>query len=367
MHQKLFIFSSCILACGYTFAAPNDPFLTAKDFNLKNTANLQMTFAVDAVNETIDFLDMRESEGITDKSAGDYQGFHVSAKYDLNPQWAIEGTYWHREIEYSQDTNKLQSALIAARYTPNLNLHKNDALSFRASLWGNTADTLTKSTPTNVNQRTFQNVNVQDPQDLQIQLDAIFSRKLDPMNQLNAFASIGHSQVEVGSLKVQAMQQGCLMNVNINSNNQYSGNLAKPCPNGNITITDLAISGDAKDFGLDVDKDLNYDSYFASVGGSWNWRYKQFESQLAYQYQRLWRDSIDDRVNHFGNTAIKDNHTLGAKFSYDFSPQVTGFIQGEIYQNNFVGYIPFLYNGVTASRLDKRYGLASLGIQARLF
>lgn len=348
-------------------AAPNDLFLQAKNLIEPTNSKLQMTLVADAVNDTIDILDMRESEGITDKSAGDYQGFHLSAKYDLTPQWSIEGTYWHREIEYSQDTNKIQSALLATRYTPDLQLDKNNALSFRASIWGNTAGTLTKSTPTLVNNRTFQQVNIQDPQDLQLQLDGVFSHKLDHMNQLNAFVSLGYSKVEVNKLHIQATQQGCLMNVNIDSSNQYSGNLAQPCKIGNMIVTDLEISGNASEFGLDVQQDLNYDSYFASLGGSWNWRYKNFESQLAYQYQRLSRDKIDDRINTFGHVAIKDNHTLGAKFSYDFNPSVTGFIQGEIYQNNFVGQIPFLYNGVTASRLDKRYGLASLGLTFNLF
>lgn len=50
------------------------------------------------------------------------------------------------------------------------------------------------------------------------------------------------------------------------------------------------------------------------------------------------------------------------KLNYDFTPRVRGFIKGEIYQHNLVGYVPFLYNGVTASRLDKKYGLASLGV-----
>lgn len=367
MKKNYAIWGLSLFTSTTVIAAPNDPFLTAKDFNAKHNAALQMTFAIDAVNDTIDFLDMRQSEGITDKSAGDYQGFHLGANYQINPQWSVEGTYWHREIDYSQDTNKIDSGLIAARYTPALNLNKNDALTFRASLWGNTANTLTKSTPTKVNQRTFQNVKVEDPQDLQLQLDGIFSRKLDPMNQLNAFVSVGYSKVEVSQLQVQAMQQGCLMNVNINSNNQYTGNLAKPCQNGGITVNDLAISGNANEFGLEIDKDLNYDSYFTNLGASWNWRYQQFESQVAYHYQRLWRKNIDDRVNQFGNSAIKDNHTLGMKFSYDFSPTITGFVQGEIYQNNFVGYIPFVYNGVTASRLEKRYGLASIGLQARMF
>ena len=38
-----------------------------------------------------------------------------------------------------------------------------------------------------------------------------------------------------------------------------------------------------------------------------------------------------------------------------------------VFQRNFVGDIPFLYNGVTASRLDKRYGLASVGITLHSF
>lgn len=345
-----------------SYAAPNDLYLSAKNFNSPHNSALELDLAIDAVNDTIDIFDMRESEGISDKSAGDYRGFHLSGQYELNPQWSIEGIYWHREIEYSQDTNEIESALLAVRYSPALPLKKNDALSFRASIWGNTADTLSKSTPTQVNQQVFNQVQVHNPEDLQLQLDAIFTRKLDPMNQLNAFASVGYSKVRVSNIDIQATLAGCLMDISVNGNNQYSGQLAAPCSNQDITVNDLYKQGNANEFGFDIEKDLSYDAYYANLGGSWNWRYRQFESQLAYQYQRLWRNDIDDRVSNFGNSPIKDNHTLGAKFSYDFSPHVTGFIEGQVFQRNFVGDIPFLYNGVTASRLDKRYGLASVGI-----
>ena len=348
-------------------AAPHDPFLQTQNFNQKNNATLHLTAALDAVNDTIDIFDLREAEGVSDKSAGDYQGLHLIAQYDLNPTWSIEGAYWYREIEYTQDTNDLHSALIGVRYRPQFQLKKYDDLVFRGSLWANRTDRLSKTTPTLVNARTFQQVNVSKPEDLQLQLDAIFSRRLDPMNQLNAFASVGYSKVDVNGLDIQASYRGCLMDIAINSANQYTGNLAKPCKVDNALIEAMSIAGDANEFGLNVDQDLNYDSYYMSLGGSWNWRYDQFESQLAYQYQRLWRNDIDDRVNRFGNSALKDNHTIAAKFSYDFNPHITGFLSGEIYQNNFVGYIPFLYNGVTASRLDKRYGLASLGVTLHHF
>lgn len=364
--MKKFLPLSVIFYCGTTIAAPNDAFLQAQNFG-KPTAPLVLSASVDAVNETIDVFNIRESEGITDNSSGDYIGFNLNAAYQFHPQWSIEGSYWHREIDYSKDTNDLQTTLLAIRYLPNLNLDKNDQLALRASVWGNTANTLTKSTPTSANGYTFNHIEVKNPEDLQFQLDAIFSRKLDFMNQINLFSSIGYSTVSVDQLNVQAKYRGCDMNLTIQSNNHYAGSLKQPCTTGGVTITELNIEGDANEYGVDMQKDLDYDAYYASIGGSWNWRYQQFESQLAYQYQRLWRNDIDDRVTNFGNNAIKDNHTLGAKFSYDFNKKVTVFLKGELYQRNLIGYVPFLYNGVTASRLDKRYGLASIGLQFQNF
>ena len=368
MQRKLALFCSGLFISLHSAAAPSDLFLQAKDLAAgPSSSALHVTLAADAVNDTIDVFDLRENEGVTDTSAGDYQGFHLAAQYDFSPAWSIEGAYWRREIDYGHDRNKIHSALLGARFSPAFNLSKNDAVSFRSSFWLNQADTLSKTTPTQVNTQTFNQISVDSPEDWQLQLDAIFSHRLNPMNQLNAFASLGYSKVEVSGLDIQALYQGCLINVTVNGSNQYTGNLARPCDVGGVTLNDMEVQGNASDYGLDVQQDLNYDSYFASAGGSWNWRYKKFESQLAYQYQRLWRDSIDDRVSSFGNQAIKDNHTLGAKFSYDFTPQITGFLQGELYQRNFVGQIPFLYNSITADRLDKRYGLASLGVQFHHF
>ncbi|MEQ1312722.1 hypothetical protein [Acinetobacter sp. XH1639] len=360
-HLNLLSASILLLSPSLLHAAPNDMFLQANSLSGK-TQPLNVDVAIDAVNKTIDLFDVRAKEGATSENAGDYLGGHIVGKYQLYPNLELEAGFWQREIDYSKDTNKLQSWLVATTYTPNLNLQKNDFLDLRFSLWGNYADQLKKTTPTTINNRTFNYVRVNDPSDIQLQVDAIFSRKLDPMNQLNAYVSTGYSKVKVDSLKTQAKYQGCLVNLNINKNNHYTGSLAEPCQIDNAIINELNISGSASDFNLDVDKDLNYDAYYAAIGGSWNWRYQQFESQLAYQYQRLWRSDIDDRVNHFGNSALKDNHTFSARFSYDVTPNITPFVEGYLFKRNFVGNIPFLYNGVTASRLDRKYGYASLGV-----
>ncbi|MCX0339718.1 MULTISPECIES: hypothetical protein [Acinetobacter] len=343
-----------------TYAAPNDLFLQARE--LKDTSSpLKVTLGADAVNDTIDIFDIRESEGGSGDQ-GDYRGAHIQADYQLNPQWGLEGRYQYREIDYDPDTNKIHTALLGVHYTPELNLSSKDAVMFRASIWTNQSDDLNKTSATRFYGQSFEKIKVNKPQDWQFQLDSVFSRKLDPMNQINAFASLGYSQVEVDSLNFRSRYRGCLVDVAVQSDNQYRGNLAQPCVIDGLLVNQLEISGNAEEYGIDVDKDLNYDSIYASIGGSWNWRYRQFESQLGYQYQRLWRQDIDNRAKDFGNTAIKDNHTLGLKLSYDITPKVKTFVQAELYQHNFVGQIPFLYNGITASRLDRRYGLATLGV-----
>lgn len=350
------------LASSCTFAMPNDLFMQATP----ETNTLTTSLSLDLVNDTVDFFKLRQSEGVNGDS-GDYIGAHLSAIYQFHPEWSISGSYWHRNIEFSEDTNKLNSAALSFKFSPEQLSTKKSNLAFQVSIWGNRADEVGKSTPTYINKYKVDEVSVIKPHDLQLQLDTIYTHKIDVMNQINVFGSIGHSKVKVNKLDVTTQARGCKANLTINDNNQYTGQPVGKCIIDGLIVKDLKLTGNANDLGLDIAQDLNYNSYFASLGGSWNWRYRKFESQLAYQYQRLWRKDIDDRINNFGNTPIKDNHTIGAKFSYDFSTKVTAYLRGEIYQHNLIGYVPFLYNGVTASRLDKRYGLASIGIEYRGF
>lgn len=359
MKLKSIVFMTATLIHAQAQSAPHDLFLQADDFKKTDSA-LQLTVALDAVNDTVDVFDLRQSEGISD-DRGDYFGGHIHALYALNPTWQIEAAYHYREIDYAPDTNTIHTSLIGLRYTPHFSfLDKNDALTFRTSIWANRAEELKKSSATIVSGQRFETLSVHQPQDLQLQFDTLFSRKIDHMNQINAFASLGYSKVEVDQLNLQAKQGNCLIDINIDRNNQFTGSLLPPCGHG-------VVIGDAHQYNLDINKDLNYSSMYASFGGSWNWRYQNFESQLAYQYQYIWRNDIDDRIQNFGQNTIKDNHSIGLKLSYALHPKLTAFVQGEMYQHNFIGQIPFLYNGTTASRLERRYGLASFGLRLHSF
>ena len=339
-------------------AAPDDLFLQAQNLNSqRDTWSIQAS--ADGLNDTIDIFNLRD-EDKNPNGTGDYLGGTFEAHYNLNSQFSIEGKYWHREIDYANDTNKMDSWLVGIRYIPEVFSNDSDTFSLRASLWGNIADELKKDTPTIINDRRFEQIQVNNAKDLQLQLDGIFSHRINSTNQLNAFASVGYSKVEVDSLDTQLNYNGCLASVSIQSNNQFTGSLSPLCRS-------FAISGDASAFGLDLNQDLNYKATYASAGGSWNWRYHKFESQLAYQYQYLWRQDIDDRIENFGTSTIKDNHRIGLKLSYDFLPRLSGFIQAQYVEHNFIGTIPFLYNGITLSRLDDHYGYASIGLKLHSF
>ena len=104
---------SAIFAMGLSsasIAAPNDLFLQADDFRTHDTA-LKLTLAVDAVNDTIDVFDMRQSEGVSG-DRGDYIGGHIAAEYQLHPKWSLEGSYYYRDIDLAPDTNTIHTGLI---------------------------------------------------------------------------------------------------------------------------------------------------------------------------------------------------------------------------------------------------------------
>lgn len=367
MFPKRHYFSSIALGCacavsGTGFAAPNDVFLQPLPANTASPLAVEASF--DLVNDTVDIFNIRESEGATSDNAGDYDGGHLILSYAFNPQWIGEVAYWNRNIEYGQDSNQIDSWLAAVQYKPLLTLKPGDEAAIRLSLWGNQADELSKTSTTIVNNQRLSNLKVNDLNDIQAQVDLLFARHLDRQNKLNGFVSLGYSKVEVDSLNATLNVGGnCNFNIQVDSSNQLNGQLVAPCRDGNTQINEAIISYPASDYGLDMDKDLSYDAGFFSIGGSWNWSYKKFNSQLGYQFQYLMRQDIDDRVSNYGNSAIKSNHTLGLDLSYKLNNYTSVFVASQVFKNNFIGTIPFLYNSVTASRLDRKYGYASFGVR----
>jgi hypothetical protein len=349
------------------YSAPDDEFLRAEPTTGYNNSHLTGEVSYDLVNSTTDIFNLRQSQGAVSANAGDYQGGHATLNYKFSSAISGSASYWRRNIDYGQDTNSINSWSLGLNYDPFAWDNATDRAVFRFSLWGDTANKLNKSSPTIVNGTTFNQLSVNNPQDLQAQIDAIFSTKINQANQLTFFVSGGLSKVSVDEINTSLRRGNCNFNVNINSNNIANGNLASPCAVGTNQLQSATFSSNASDFGVDIKKDLNYTAQFIGFGGSWRWTYDKFTSDLGYQFQYINRSDVDSRISASGGSPLKTNQTVGLDLSYKINDQLAIFFRNQAFQYNFVGTIPLLYNSQTANKLDRFYGYSSLGLRLAAF
>lgn len=345
----------------FALAAPNDVFLHAEP-NVGDPS-FRGEISYDLMNDTVDIFNLRTRQGPVSGNTGDYQGGHAMLGYNFSPNWSGDATYWRRNIAYGSNTNAIDSWLLSLYYDPLAESLAEDRAVLRFSLWGDHADVLSKTSPTKVGGTTFNKLNVQNPNDIQAQLDAIFSSILNERNQFTGFFSAGVSRVNVDNVNASLQRGNCTFNVDIESNNIATGTLAAPCNVGGSQLLNASFSANASQYGVDINKDMNYTAAFLELGGSWRWKYNRFTTNLGYEYQYIKRNGVDKQVSGFGGSPITSNHTVGLDVSYKLNKKVDVFMQGQAFKYNFVGTIPFLYNAVTASRLDRYYGFTSIGLR----
>ncbi|MDE2420954.1 MAG: hypothetical protein KGO49_07235 [Gammaproteobacteria bacterium] len=360
-----------IVRCGFVvlglclesvaFAAPSDVFLHTEP-NIGDS-DFRGEIGYDVMNSAVDVFNLRSHQGSAPDHAGDYDGGHLTLGYNLSPNWSTEATYWRRDIAYGVDTNSIDSWLVSLYYDPFALPLAEDRAVLRLSLWGDHASQVNKSTPTKINTTTFNQVTVNNPNDIQAQLDAIFSSVLNERNLLTWFLSAGVSKVDIGDINAVQMRGNCKFNVDISTDNIATGTLAAPCSTSSGQLLDASFTANASQYGVDVKKDFNYTASFLGLGGSWRWKYNRFTTNLGYEYQYIRRNGVDKQVSSFGATPITSNQTLGLDVAYKLNKNLDIFVQGQAFKSNFVGTIPFLYNTMTAGRLDRYYGVTSLGLR----
>ncbi len=364
-HTKKMIrcgFAALSLCLGsVVLAAPNDEFLQTEPN--QGASNFRSEVGYDLMNDTVDIFNLRKRQGTVPENAGDYHGGHIMLGYNISPNWAAETTYWHRNIAYGSDTNSIDSWLVSLYYDPFALPLAQDRAVLRFSVWGDHAGQVDKSTPTTVKGTTFNQLSVNNANDMQAQIDAIFSSILNERNLLTWFLSAGVSNVDVGDINASLKRGNCNFNVDISTDNIANGSLVAPCTTSSGQLLSASFTTNADQYGIDVKKDLNYTATFFGVGGSWRWKYNRFTTNLGYQYQYIRRNGVDKQVSSFGASPITSNQTLGLDVAYKLNKNLDIFLQGQAFKSNFVGTIPFLYNTMTASRLDRYYGITSLGLR----
>ncbi|MDQ0138666.1 hypothetical protein [Cupriavidus necator] len=289
-----------------------------------------------------------------------YQGGHLRGGYKLSPAWSLEAGYWRRHVSYADDSAGIDSWLASTSYGLIATPDAGRKLTLRLSAWGNYTASLRKSGAIPGNK--LADFTIAHPNDTQVQADLVYTGQPWPNHSLSGFISGGYSWVRAGDIQGTLKQNSCLYNVRVSADNMAIGTLAAPCRVGRATIASGGFRLNAADFGVDAGNSFNDSGAFVGAGGSWRWRYGAWSFTTGYHMQYFFRE-LDDRYMAYGAAKTQFNQTVLLQAAYTINRRVDLFVRGQGSQNSLMGYVPMLYNPVTASRLDRRYGLFSIGLR----
>lgn len=353
LHMRFtpFLLLGGLLSCVAAQAAPLDALLSADQF--QHAGEFHAEAAYDVVNSTLDVANVRGSTSYAGTNVGDYTGSHFRAGYALTDDLSFDGGLWKRNISYHLDQEVLNSWQLAGQYQLSGNANSDEHYALRFSGWGDSASTLSKSTPTLILGRNLTSYSVNSPQDRQMQLDMVGTWRLSQEYSASAFAGKGISHISTGDMNgTYTSGNGCNYNLNFNQTGT-TGSLASPC-GASIVVTSFATP-------QTVLQEVNYNANYYQFGTMFQWKNEDWTTHLGYQFQRLNRGGIDALIISRGGTSYQTNRILVADISRNITRNIAVFFRGQLMTNQFVGEIPFAYNTATATKFSQKYGFATFG------
>lgn len=340
-------------------AAPFDQTLSARP---EHAGARQLEVAVDAMNDTLDVLDIRGDDPIYGgTNVGDYEGAHLRVGWQLSERWWVDAALWRREIEYRNETGSLNSWQLAAQYRFHDGGPTGTAWALRASAWGNRASELQKGSPTTLSGYTLDSVRIDSPRDRQWQLDLIGTRG-GPEASISWYVGVQRSKVDYSSLSGTATAGDCPFDLSFGDSSTTLTQTAA-CRSGLGTVAAGTRFGVANtELGLDPRDALAYTATVlrAGVNGHKRWGDWHLRGGLGYEYFER-DDSLEAAARRLSGVYESGNLSAMLELGYRFTPAITGFVRGTAWQHQLMGEVPFLYNAVTAKRSDRRYGVVSVG------
>jgi hypothetical protein len=333
-------------------AAPLDALLTAQHATAPGEIELEVGY--DLVTNTVDVFNIRGNDPTyAGTNVGDYHGAHVRGGIALSPDIWLDGALWQRRLDYRADLLRINSWQLGAQYKV---LGETDvripSMSARLSAWGNYSDGLNKSSPTTLRGQTLSTVQINQPKDIQVQLDLIGTARIFNKSEINIFGGIGASQVSIKSVAGTAKLDGC----------DYALSFTPTAVIGQCISNGDGFSVPNSTYGIDIYNEAQYSARFASGGFSLNWQQQNWQLRGGYQFQRITRHQIDNTIQTRGGLTYQSNHILLGEVMYRVIRNTAIFVRGQYMTNQFIGEIPFAYNTMTASRFDKHYGILSTGL-----
>lgn len=368
------------LACAAVFALAGAPApAAAAPFDFALTARpeqggaRQLEIAVDAMNDTLDVFDIRGRDPVYGgTNVGDYSGVHLRGGWKPAERWWIDAALWRRKIDYRNDSGSLTSWQLAAQYrfagdagdAPGIGAGGTTAWALRGSVWGNRSGTLEKRSPTTLAGYTMDTVSIDSPRDLQWQFDLIGTRG-GPDASVSWFGGVQRGKVDYSRLTGTATAGSCPYSVAFGDSSTVLTQTADCTGSGGTLAAGTQVTVDNSALGLNPRDALAYTATVlrAGVNAHRRWGAWHLRGGLAYEHHDR-GDALEDAAQSLSGTYQSGNLSAALEVGYRFTPTLVGFVRGTAWQHQLMGEVPFLYNGVTAKRSDRRYGIVSVGVVA---
>jgi hypothetical protein len=350
-------------------AAPLDALLDAAPLQGASSAStsprLQLEVSADRVNDQLDLFKLRSGDPrYAGTRIGDYSGGHLLARVE-HERLRLEGQLWRRALQDRADVYHFNSWQFAGQ----LRLSDDDAQAasgqswaLRASLWGNRANTIVRSTNSRLAvvglDTVVTSVQLNGQHDRQRQLDLIFSQRLNTRHTVSAHAGAGSSQVSNTSVSGSSRIGACPYEL------AFGSSTLTASPSGSCTNSAPSVRVPNSLLPYAAEPETNYSARYLQAGVSHRWQGQTWGTRLGLGLERWQRDRIDQLISQRKAHAYTRNITLVGELGARLAPGFGAVLRGQLMQHQFLTELPLAYNTLSASRFGAAYGIATFGLTA---
>lgn len=338
-------------------AAPLDALL-----DLRTRPDAPTTWQVeldrDLANERLDVFGWRSRSSLAGTQIGNYAGQHLRLGLQSG-RWSGDLLHWRRAISDLGRTHQLTTWQAAAQYEFGQPADP-WRWGLRLSGWQDQAGQLTRRTSAPLVAQgidaKLSELQLIRPRDSQWQLD-LLGRTALPVAGLavSGFAGAGRSLVTRSSANASARIAGCDYQIDFGAER-----LTASPPDGCSNAPIISVPNGLLPF--DAWQETGYRASFVHLGGALRWQSDDWRLALGLELQQWRREGVDERLRQRGGTPYTSNQTLIGEVQYRVTPALSAVLRGQVMRHQFLGELPLIYNGLTASRFNQRYGLVSAGL-----
>lgn len=327
---------------------------------LPKPKTLQLDGGLEQVNDTLDILNIKESEFGSNTenfdSLGDMQGFNLNLGYTLDDQWYMNLKYNQKDLQYSDTTLTNQNFDFYIRYQ----IYQDENSAF--AIDGGYAMNIAKDTYIN-NLKTINDSLEDIAPDKEISIS-----QTDTTHTLVYVGDDGSTKtvdlknkpyIAIVDTEDQSLYARAIFSLKkekwlFDAYAGYSETSIKNKTDSSINYEDDA---DLQEELNEIDFSQTRTDGMLFGGFGVGYQFNKWYGEVNYQYNHLLRVACLSETNM--------NHIFNLNIAYSLNEHLAFYMGGKLMLNQFNGEIPYLYGEYTDTSFDHKYGFLNAGISYR--